>query len=114
MLQRLANPSMAFDPITNPYRTVDWMPVDLTVFNGEDAKPTTWPPVAWMNPKANPTQNPNFATYQEWDPDDPNYDANVPPTQTESVSCRGSEGGGRRVHSQYLVRPRQPACTLTT
>ena len=37
-LQRLANPSAAYHPINNPYRTVDWMPIDLTVFNGEDSK----------------------------------------------------------------------------
>lgn len=40
-LQRLANPWAAYDPIKNPYRTVDWMPIDLTVFNGED-KPVGW------------------------------------------------------------------------
>jgi hypothetical protein len=35
-LQRLANPSEPFEPTTNPYITVDWMPADLTVFNGMD------------------------------------------------------------------------------
>jgi hypothetical protein len=34
-LQRLANPLAPYDPVTNPYRSVDWMPIDLTVFNGE-------------------------------------------------------------------------------
>ena len=104
VLQRLANPSMAFDPVTNPYRTVDWMPVDLTVFNGEDTKPpaASWPPLAWMNPKSNPTQNPNFATYQEWDPDDPNYDANVPATQIGVCFMSRQRGGWGEVHSQYL------------
>ena len=33
-LQRLANPLLPHDPILNPYRTVDTMPVDLTTFNG--------------------------------------------------------------------------------
>ena len=33
-LQRLADPLVPYDPINNPYRTVDAMPVDLTVFNG--------------------------------------------------------------------------------
>ncbi len=32
-LQRLANPGLPWDPVSNPYRTVDWMPLDLTVFN---------------------------------------------------------------------------------
>ena len=32
-LQRLADPTRPWDATSNPYRTVDWMPVDLTVFN---------------------------------------------------------------------------------
>ncbi len=35
-LQRLANPDRPYHAIYNPYITVDWMPIDLTVFNGED------------------------------------------------------------------------------
>lgn len=35
-LQRLADPSRPYDPTFNPYIAVDWMPMDLTVFNGED------------------------------------------------------------------------------
>lgn len=33
-LQRLADPTRPFDPVTNPYRTIDSLPVDLTVFTG--------------------------------------------------------------------------------
>ncbi len=33
-LQRLADPTLDYDVDTNPYRTIDSMPVDLTVFNG--------------------------------------------------------------------------------
>jgi hypothetical protein len=33
-LQRLANPMVGWDAETNPYRTVDTLPVDLHVFNG--------------------------------------------------------------------------------
>jgi hypothetical protein len=33
-LQRLADPTRPWDRYTNPYLTVDWMPFDLTVFNG--------------------------------------------------------------------------------
>ena len=36
LLQRLADPTRAFDAATNPYITVDWLPIDLTVFNGEE------------------------------------------------------------------------------
>ena len=35
-LQRLADPSQPWHPVTNPYITVDWASVDLTVFNGEE------------------------------------------------------------------------------
>lgn len=52
-LQRLANPKAAYHPVTNPYRTVDWAPMDLTVFNGEDRKPA----------------DPGYP--DNWDPDDP-------------------------------------------
>ncbi|MBN1395420.1 MAG: hypothetical protein JW959_10385 [Pirellulales bacterium] len=33
-LQRLANPLLPYDADTNPYRTIDRVPVDLTTFNG--------------------------------------------------------------------------------
>ncbi len=36
-LQRLADPDFPYDPINNPYITIDWLPIDLTVFNGEDS-----------------------------------------------------------------------------
>ncbi|MEZ6151533.1 MAG: hypothetical protein R3C09_15565 [Pirellulaceae bacterium] len=35
-LQRLADPDRPYHPAFNPYITVDWMPIDLTVFSGED------------------------------------------------------------------------------
>ena len=38
-LQRLADPTLPYDPDTNPYRSVDWMTIDLTVFTGEDSGP---------------------------------------------------------------------------
>jgi hypothetical protein len=34
-LQRLANPTVPWDPVANPYLTVDSMPIDLTVVNYE-------------------------------------------------------------------------------
>jgi hypothetical protein len=34
-LQRVANPDIMYDPVFNPYITVDWISIDLTVFNGE-------------------------------------------------------------------------------
>lgn len=35
-LQRLADPTQPWDPVDNPYLTVDFMPMDLTTFNGEE------------------------------------------------------------------------------
>ena len=42
-LQRLANPNLPWDAETNPYITVDWIPIDVTVFNGEDPPGTKDP-----------------------------------------------------------------------
>ncbi|GAA5504922.1 hypothetical protein [Novipirellula caenicola] len=35
-LQRLADPTRPYNAVTNPYRTIDWIPIDLTVFSGEE------------------------------------------------------------------------------
>ena len=34
-LQRLADPTIPWHPVDNPYLTLDFMPIDLTTFNGE-------------------------------------------------------------------------------
>ncbi len=62
-LQRLANPSAPYDPAANPYLTVDWMPIDLTIFNGEtDPRLQPWLPSPGI-PEA--TKNtPKFAARQ--------------------------------------------------
>lgn len=44
VLQRLANPVLPWNSVTNPYITVDWMPIDLTVFNTSE---TVDPPNNW-------------------------------------------------------------------
>ncbi len=45
-LQRLANPLLPWDAITNPFLTIDSMPVDLTTFNGRERESLTDPKVA--------------------------------------------------------------------
>lgn len=77
-LQRLANPLEPWDDVTNPYITVDWMPIDLTIFNSEDnllnyvATPPAGGGVSfearqrngngehnlWAQPSSDPTLNP--------------------------------------------------------
>jgi len=39
-LQRLANPLLIHNAATNPYRSVDSMPLDLIAFNGWDDENT--------------------------------------------------------------------------
>ncbi len=67
-LQRLANPSAPYDPLLNPYRTVDWMPIDLTVYTGEDKNKSDIAPNS-------PTQL-LFATRQRGNSSLPNNDPN--------------------------------------
>ena len=55
-LQRLADPEFGYDPVTNPYITVDWISIDLTVFNGECP--------AGPGPGSDPTDVPNFIALQ--------------------------------------------------
>ncbi len=38
-LQRLADPDLPYHAWFNPYLTVDWVAIDLTLFNGEDEPP---------------------------------------------------------------------------
>ncbi|MFG0262443.1 MAG: hypothetical protein ACF788_08635, partial [Novipirellula sp. JB048] len=35
-LQRLADPTQGYDPVLNPYRTIDQIALDLTIFSGEE------------------------------------------------------------------------------
>ncbi len=42
-LQRLADPNFPYDPVENPYITIDWISLDLTVFNGEDSEAASAP-----------------------------------------------------------------------
>ncbi|MEX2118549.1 MAG: hypothetical protein WD847_02990 [Pirellulales bacterium] len=64
-LQRLADPTRPFDVVNNPYLTVDWMPIDLTVFNGEEA--AAYPDPSLIPPDADI----RFGTRQRGSPRDP-------------------------------------------
>ena len=54
-LQRLADPSLPWHPVINPYINVDWQAIDLSVYNGEDRQPAGYDPAT-----------------NAWDPLDPN------------------------------------------
>ena len=92
-LQRLANPLAPYHPITNPYLTIDWMPVDLTVFNGEDRKPA-----GWDDPKG------------PWDPDDTyaKPDGTLADNFDDQDQTRGVQFAATRPVQHEWLRPKTP------
>jgi hypothetical protein len=80
-LQRLANPMLPHNPDTNPYITVDWMPMDLTVFNGEDKKP-------------------DDSMLDDWDPDDPDPEGKTVHFNTRT---RGKISTARNGNTDYNI-----------
>lgn len=75
-LQRIADPTRPYQPDPsaigyNPYVTVDWSPIDLTVFNGSDRLPSATVPGGG-----------------QWDPDDNN------PNATTDVRFASRQRGG--------------------
>jgi len=87
-LQRLADPTKRWNLVSNPYITVDYMPLDLTVFNGDD------------RPKAGDMLPPD-----KWDPDD--KDGQDPKKIRFATRQRGSK-------SQYVLGTIQMQPTTTT
>jgi hypothetical protein len=86
-LQRLANPLQPYDPMFNPYVTVDWIPIDLTVFNGEDRQPAAW----------------NSAADGDWDPDDTDPFGGGKPS--EMFDTRERNGADRNLWLQMTEPP---------
>lgn len=82
LLQRLANPLLPFDPVANPYRTVDWSPIDLTVFNGEARPPSDYTGVP-----------PGLMS--RWDPEDPGD------RSTKEVQLGARQRGGNAIKNLW-------------
>ncbi len=95
-LQRLADPTLPWNPEplnwdgspntdynpnlpVNPYLTIDWMPIDLTVFNGDDQRSANTMLAPWdpddaaqeQNPREDPNNPIRFATRQRGFPRTP-------------------------------------------
>jgi hypothetical protein len=83
-LQRLADPTQPFHPQMNPYITVDWMPIDLTVFNGEDRYP-------------NGSQVPEDL----WDPDDSSPNSDINPNIKFSTRERGKRSTAGQTNTDF-------------
>lgn len=91
ILQRVADPTRDYEENNNPYITVDWLPIDITVFNGDDRPPApnaeftdNWDPddpTAGMggapNPKMGPRQRGQLTSYKQGQPA-------APPNQTDN------------------------------
>lgn len=89
-LQRLANPLLAWNPEpsapehipalpVNPYVTVDWMPIDLTVFNGHDTIPTD------SDPNDNTDTSWDYSMYGAFD-SDPSMPGNPGDPQADELA----------------------------
>jgi hypothetical protein len=80
-LQRVADPMLAWNPLPgdpmydntrpiNPYITVDWSSIDLSVYNGEDRVPAGWDDNTMVK-KLNAAMGDPPAPIGSWDPGDP-------------------------------------------
>ncbi len=84
-LQRLANPLAPYDPVTNPYLTVDSKPLDLIAFNGvEDDSPA--------DPSVTPTDM-VFAAAERGRLGDSLYDGVSQPALNRRWLWTSAEGG---------------------
>ncbi|WP_153555170.1 hypothetical protein [Roseimaritima sediminicola] len=82
-LQRLADPTMPYNADTNPYLTIDWMPMDLTVYNGEHPEDI---------------QQDSLGVWRHIDADDPNpFDD----TDVSGANGTGDMGDEIRFGSRY-------------
>lgn len=96
-LQRLANPLLPFDATSNPYISVDWMPIDLTVYNGQSNPPVDNPadPLDGADPKdpdrgTTVAKKVSFGTRQRGKPRTPAGSVNTAIWKAESEQLTGT------------------------
>ncbi len=121
-LQRVADPSRPYHPLMNPYITVDWNMMDLTVFNGESVENTSWStgggggnPIDYANFKSviNDTDY-TYAFYNDATGsagDKPNFkygDAQKPANVFNGTLSNGGSGGGGGGPQAYPLKLTYP------
>ncbi len=115
-LQRLANPLAPYHPVTNPYRTIDSMPVDLHRYNGVVLEPGDDPSVVETAVELVSFQRGDFPEEQEQSPNVRNLWSS--PQGTVDRESDDEEEPAVHFLDQvldhtlgYLNRPFQPAYT---
>ncbi len=100
-LQRLADPTLPYNAVSNPYLTVDQMSIDLTVYNGETASPAdTSLPGALLTTKFDSRQRGDSGTRSMW------TQLSRDPRRVTDID--GAEFGG----DETAVSPPIPVATL--
>ena len=133
-LQRLANPLAPFDTDANPYITVDWLPIDLSVFNSQEKPPRKVPKESqpFNNPQTIPGNimfatrqrglagQPGSATENVWRAEsrrklgNDEHDRQSPPRLRNTLGyLNTSYGTPRSVPLQHMGDPPQPIPWLT-
>ncbi len=92
-LQRLANPLVAWNLTTNPYLTVDTMPVALTVFNGATNAPGD----------SDGTNTTGIASFQRGDTDN-NYNNNLWRRESAVTPIRAAVAGSATHNFDFVLQ----------
>lgn len=85
LLQRLANPLIDWDEFSNPYITLDWMPMDIYTFNGEEDF-------------SDPNNPPNPSPFYSRERHPANHDWNLWAYGTGRPDTTGAPAGGGATH----------------
>ncbi|MFK8111208.1 MAG: hypothetical protein AB8B91_03365 [Rubripirellula sp.] len=110
-LQRLADPTRPYDRVLNPYRTVDYMPVDLSVISGEGI-PTDINPIVDSYARGTRQKNGGMkdasgtvqsrASIFSYETQAPALETASPPTREDFFSFTGGTGAGGAVDNGHI------------